>query len=321
MALEWILAKVGRRLAETPAEDGLGSFLTLEDRPLPPPPATAAAAAAAGGGDGGVGAWGGEELWVVPAAVCDVALRENVATELEARRGSGSGGGVAVALEDLRADPTEAFPWERSPAGLESPAAATGTTTAGGCSGGVEDGQRSTAAEQDREGGRGQGSGCDRGMVFGDAGEWGSEQTAMFQVREGGQEAGGRGDGGDGGGGGGGGQNQADIAQVGVRGVKRAGAGGLCTGGCVVQERASLFLRPRESGVKKDLRRVCLAAHGQVGMPALFFPITVVLGHAVFFFSLVGVCCFRCRVASTSLPPSPARAGCTRGAWTRATVG
>ena len=222
MALEWILAKVGRRLAETPAEDGLGSFLTLEDRPLPPPPAATAAAAAdsdrqgndqgggggggGGGADDGVGAWGGEELWVVPAAVCDVALRENVGTELEARRAGG--GGVALALEDLRAEPTEAFSWEPRPAGLgraraeESPAVeAAAATTAGGGPGVGEHGERSTAAGGL---GQGQGSGCDRGMVFGDAGAWGSEQTAMFQVREGGGSADARG-----------GRKQADIVQVG----------------------------------------------------------------------------------------------------------
>eukprot|EP00752_Nemacystus_decipiens_P014841 g13213.t1 len=206
VALEWILAKVGRRLAETPAEDGLGSFLALEDRPSPPPPAAADAddgggngGGGGGGGDGrgnpqdgggdggGVGAWGGEELWVVPAALCDVALRENVATELEARRGSG--GGMGVALEDLQADPTKAFPWEPR---LEG--AVTGTTVVGG-SGVVGTGGGGSAAGRGGAGGQGQGSGCDRGMVFGDAGKWESEQTAMFQVREGGDSAGGRGGG------------------------------------------------------------------------------------------------------------------------------
>lgn len=179
VALEWLLAKVGRRLAETPAEDGLGSFLGIEDRPCSASPlpdilgedgsgvGEAGTDGGGGGGDGaappvgddeGVGAWGGE-LSVVPAALCDAALRENVRWELEARQG----GGAVVAIEDLTGDPTERLPWE---------------------SVGVE-GQRPGARPAEQEQGSSR-TNVGRGMVFGDAGKWGAEQSTMFQITDGG---------------------------------------------------------------------------------------------------------------------------------------
>lgn len=181
VALEWLLAKVGRRLAETPAEDGLGSFLGIEERPCPAPPlpdivgedgsgkGEEGAAAAPVGDDEGVGAWGGDELSIVPPALCDATLRENVRSELEGRQGSG---GSVVSIEDLTGDPTKPLPWE-----------SIGVV-------GRRPGARPAAQEQS-----GNRTNVGRGMVFGDAGEWGAEQSTMFQITdEGGGAAGSKGE-------------------------------------------------------------------------------------------------------------------------------
>ena len=110
MALEWLLAKVGRRLAETPAQNDLGIFLRVEDR-------LSCAPSTSGDFDVGsdaisTGAWGGGELSTVPSALCDVALRENVATEMSRRRWRKDSGDHFLGVEDW-GDPLEALPWEK----------------------------------------------------------------------------------------------------------------------------------------------------------------------------------------------------------------
>lgn len=110
MALEWLLAKVGLRLGETPATSGLGSFLRVDKRilPSPLPPLLAAhpppspprvleneaptagdvlqqqdAKLHSGSDEVGEGEeWGGDEMSAVPPALCHIALRENIKAEL-----------------------------------------------------------------------------------------------------------------------------------------------------------------------------------------------------------------------------------------------
>lgn len=113
---------MGRRLAETPAENGLGIFLTIEDRP----PSTALSPSRSGDerngdddNDGGVDTWGGDDLSAIPPCLCDVALRENVKAELERARwrrnynngNDDNGIGLLFSLEDFD-DPSVALPWE-----------------------------------------------------------------------------------------------------------------------------------------------------------------------------------------------------------------
>lgn len=260
MALEWLLAKVGRRLSETPAEDGLGSFLSIED-----------VAIVAAGTDHGAdtpeddGGWGGEKLSAIPTALCDATLRANVDTELEVRRGGdyrGGGGGrgeiMTKTLEELSGDPAEAFPWEsRGGRGEGSTGGAGRGDRGGGVEGPREDCSASAAAvaaaagssgeraaataevgedkvtapeEEGRQGGA-RTSASDRGMVFGDAGEFGSEQTTMFEIAD---ER--RGDGGSGGGDGGartGGEagKSVDVVQVGRKNGRRPGLADGAGGG------------------------------------------------------------------------------------------
>lgn len=255
MALEWLLAKVGCRLAETPAQNGLGTFLTVENRrppsASPVPPATTVSAGTPSSPQStntGLGAWGGDSLSAIPPALCDVALRENVRAELENApwkktggdgqgEGQGKGGRIVFSLEDF-ADPAAELPWERG-VGVEGEggfdnAAAVSASGVGALLGGEGDDDKSGPVEQgagkpslassfsasastaEEARGRGRaGDQCDRVMVFGDTGERGAEQTAMFEVRETvdkGEVVARRGDGG--GGGGRGERKEVDVVQV-----------------------------------------------------------------------------------------------------------
>ena len=111
MALKWLLAKVGRRLAETPAQNDFGIFLRVEDR-LSCPPSTSGDFDIIGSDAVSRGAWGGDGLSTVPSALCDVALRENVATEMSRRRWRKDSGDHFMGVEDW-SDPLEALPWEK----------------------------------------------------------------------------------------------------------------------------------------------------------------------------------------------------------------
>lgn len=229
MALEWLLAKVGSRLAEIPAQNGLGIFLTIEDRPSPH-------LRTATLGDGVAGDnWGADTLSSVPPALCDVALCENVAAELGRKQWEKDTDGLLL-VEDL-GDPAEALPWEKGEGqetfqrtGEEKEGKTDGRETTAEAKGahpgsvgvvaarGVDDDSEngvgelesrassksslSTSAPSAQEP-------CGRVMVFGDSGERGSEQTTMFEVFEGHRESfaeGGRGTGR--------GRNEADVVQV-----------------------------------------------------------------------------------------------------------
>lgn len=161
----------------------------------------------------------------VPPALCDVALRENLAAELDRKQWEKDTGGV-LRVEDL-GDPEEAFPWEKrggqetfQRAGEKKEGEADGGETTAevkgvdAASGGDDDNREDGADEV--ESGRSIKSfpstfapsaqePCNRVMVFGDSGERGSEQTTMFEVFEGQRETvaeGGRG------------RNEADVVQV-----------------------------------------------------------------------------------------------------------
>ena len=138
MALEWLLAKVGRRLSETPALNGLGVFIDVEDRPPSLPlegndfAAWRHSPLASRQSYPGAVPWGGGALVAVPDSLCDVALRNNVSAELDRARwrkvGGGSGGGGDndgvgdergdgfFSLDDF-VDPTTALPWEQGQGG------------------------------------------------------------------------------------------------------------------------------------------------------------------------------------------------------------
>lgn len=119
MAVEWLLAKVGLRLAETPARNGLGTFLRIEKKAPSLPAALTVprlsdndAVASAGVLEAAsdneesktragtstdserrasqappaVDEWGGEELSDIPPCLCHLALRKNVAAEIKRSR-------------------------------------------------------------------------------------------------------------------------------------------------------------------------------------------------------------------------------------------
>lgn len=189
--MEWLLAKVGCRLAETPAKNNLGNFITVEDRPhrrrplSPPPPPPPSSfegkngVAFDGGGSGAsVGAWGGDGLFDTPASLCDAALRENVKAELERARwnkssiegtssrggNGGDRGGEAAffSIEDFD-NPRKALPWEGRvpeeppPEDNEKDRGGGGGRERGGVTGleeeeEEEEGTRSSSSRSEREG-------------------------------------------------------------------------------------------------------------------------------------------------------------------------
>lgn len=212
--MEWLLAKVGLQLSEKPGENGLGSHLAVEPRPVrllvegrqgfqdPREGLGAGGGAGANAGD-----WGGDALPSIPPCRCDLALRDNVRAELGSfrpgswrsfigsRAGPRTGGfDAGFSLADFD-EPTGPLPWERG--SLRVAAVAEGE---GGDEGSVPSSTAPAPVDRPSGGGfswasggfpgeeasrrlgeGGSGEACNRVMVFGDAGP---DLATMFQLRE-----------------------------------------------------------------------------------------------------------------------------------------
>lgn len=214
VAVEWLLAKVGLQLSETPLEGGFGSLITVEKRLAPveavsPQGSCEDDDAMSGKASMGGRGWGGDTLSSIPPCICDLALRDNVRAELENYRTGGPGtikerkqlrdtGGRRgrFSVDDFH-DPTGALPWEGlavqgSPTdGREGGASAVNVealiSDVGPSEISPEEVRRVRSSCGDvraRPGDRGEDGGliqdaCNRVMVFGDAG---LDQATMFEI-------------------------------------------------------------------------------------------------------------------------------------------